>query len=223
MEILKPVRCFFLVFLLFVGCSPKAEIYLKLRGVEEEIFSKRCSYWETFHGKLKLRAESEEKNAFYLASCFVDKDRFRIDLLSFWGQTIAVALVKEESITLWIPSESTIYKGTSSDLLEKLTGQNIPVKELISYLTGCLSDHSKKIKLMPGEEISILSIEDKNLKVTYSPFFRLIPAKTTPRTIRVHSHNGVIEIEVTNMERAEKFPDKLFEIEYPPNTLIKHL
>lgn len=196
-----------------------------------EIIDERCRYWTTFEAQFSLKLKPSAVSGRYFLYCHKDHDLLRLDLTSFWGNSLAVMIIRGNESFLWIPSHKTVYKSQDPDnFLEKIAGIEGRITDILALTTGCFSySQNRSFKILRSQllppTLSDLTVNrsDNVWKITYTPPFILTPVETIPKVIIINSSNTELNIEIKKMEKRPEIPYTIFDLSYPSETSVKEL
>ncbi|MEJ5299750.1 MAG: lipoprotein insertase outer membrane protein LolB [Thermodesulforhabdaceae bacterium] len=196
-----------------------------------DVIEKRCAYWQSFEAQFSLKVNAPRDPNRYILLYYQNHEFLRLDLISLWGNTIAVIVVKPKEATIWIPAKKTLYKASNvGNLLEKLAGIEGRIIDVLPVVTGCISNQ-------PGRSFRVLSTKSQGLdleglkikqidriwQIDYSPPFSLSPAENLPKTIHIHTSDLDINLELQKINKRDLIPNSRFEVSYPQETSIIEL
>jgi len=222
-----------LCIILEIGCATlrhkeKTDDFLHRAG---DLIEKRCAYWQKFEAQFSLKFNVPYDPNRYLLLYYQDQNRLRIDLISLWGNTIAVLVIKPQEATLWLPSRKTVYTTSNADnLLSRLTGIEGHVTDILPMITGCISSHmgqSIKVLSTKTQGLDLISLRVKQngriWEIDYSPPLSLAVVENLPKTIRIHTSDSDISLELKKATKQDVVSGNKFEISYPHGTSVIEL
>jgi outer membrane biogenesis lipoprotein LolB len=222
-----------LCIVLEIGCATlrpkeKTDDFLYRAG---DLIEKRCAYWQRFEAQFSLKFNAPYDSNRYLLSYYQDHDRLRIDLISLWGNTIAVLVIKPQMVILWLPARKTVYiTSNANNLLSRLAGIEGHVTDILPMVTGCISSQmgqSVKILSTKSEGLDLVSLKlkqnDRIWEIDYSPPLSLAVVENLPKTIRIHSSDSDINLELQKATKQDVMSSSKFEISYPHGTSVIEL
>jgi len=219
--------------ILEIGCATvrpkeKTDDFLYRAG---DLIEKRCAYWQKFEAQFSLKFNVPYDPNRYLLSYYQDHNRLRIDLISLWGNTIAVLVIKPQETTLWLPTKKTVYITSDADnLLSRLAGIEGHVTDILPMVTGCISSQmgrSVKVLSTKSQGLDLVSFKvkqnDRIWEIDYSPPLSMAVVENLPKTIRIHTADSDINLELQKATKQDVMSSSKFEISYPHGTSVIEL
>ncbi|HOV87839.1 MAG TPA: lipoprotein insertase outer membrane protein LolB [Syntrophobacteraceae bacterium] len=212
----------------------------------------RALHWQSYQAKLNIRADSS-KGKFRFQTVVLAKlpDRFRLETVNPWGQTVALLLLRGDKALLWVPSEKTLYTAQRPEVLVAhflgipvhletlgygLTGSIPP--EMLGNLTS-VPGHPRWLQYPgtpePGrsltwkfgfpsyalEAVDVLEAS-WNYTITYEPSVDLEASKF-PRKIRFASPQWEMDVTVDQIAPAPPMDDSSFDPPIPSGLRVIRL
>ncbi len=221
------------VLCIIIFCSSCAsQVRLSEEAVSSNDISKtikaRCHKWENFEARLKLKVTRRAGVSNFILHVWKYGKKIKIDVISLWGQTLAVGVIGEERSFIWLVKNKKLYVSDNLKKLSKLlVGISINPDELMGCVTGCFSAPKKYFKFASVNSGGYMDISEvyfgksPEIKVRYNPAFSLSELDKVPLKVYVAINKSTIVIKPQFIKPLVSVPVGVFNIN-PPEYVEKY-
>ncbi len=207
---------------------PSEEETTSLNNISE-VIKVRCLKWENFEARLKLKVANEGKVSRFLLHVWKYGKKTKIDVVSLWGQTIAVGIIGEGRSFIWFVGDRRLYISDSPERLSKLlVGISMNPDELMGCVTGCFPVFRKDFGVVSSVEaeghMDISEIHFGRLQkilVKYDHPFKLSKLDEVPSKVFVTAGKSSIIVTIPLIKPLTSPPPKVFDVN-PPSYVEKY-
>jgi len=227
------------------GPAMKEGLVAAWSETQQSKLRERSDYWRSYQATLHVTAETEKGRLQRVRTLVlaVPPDRFRLEAMSPFGNTLGLLLVEPSGASLWVPSEQALLTSERPEtLVKQAIGVPLPI-EAFAYclaaavppgqLKGAVVENREGGFVLVAEEprhgwsfswhflnspfaLKQLNVRgaDHEYSITYDPPVN-VEISAVPNRINVSTAEGQIDVKVDQIKSAPNLQEAAFQVSFP--------